>query len=255
MSRLDLIESRIKELIENSADFLPWNDQYAVLVHRLCEAIQHYLINNGPLSEIQPSCLNIVMNPGDLQFWKKQPDWEKALPAVFSAMLVEFGYTIGKTPELFLSAKNSLDTGDILIKVVENLPSQGKTGVVTIKKNPSPIVENIYQAKLITNGTDETAIGKPVTNLGRHSSNDIVFDDLRISRTHAQIRKSQDGYRIFDVSSTGGTFVNGERITSHLLRSGDVISLAGFTLIYVDEQNNHAGFKKESTVEIKVGKL
>jgi pSer/pThr/pTyr-binding forkhead associated (FHA) protein len=40
---------------------------------------------------------------------------------------------------------------------------------------------------------------------------------------------------IFDLNSTGGTFVNGKRVTQSMLYPGDVISLAGVPLIYGQE--------------------
>jgi pSer/pThr/pTyr-binding forkhead associated (FHA) protein len=46
----------------------------------------------------------------------------------------------------------------------------------------------------------------------------------------------RDRYMIFDLNSTGGTFVNGIQITQQELTPGDLISLAGVPLIYGQEQ-------------------
>lgn len=76
------------------------------------------------------------------------------------------------------------------------------------------------------------------TNIGRRLSNHLVLNDIRISRLHAQIKVLENQYYIFDLDSTGGTFVNGDRITQALLSSGDKISLAGFPLTFVFETDN-----------------
>jgi len=61
--------------------------------------------------------------------------------------------------------------------------------------------------------------------LGRQSDNDLVLLDNRISRRHARIVQAEAGYVLEDVESRHGTYVNGERITSSRLKSGDQISL------------------------------
>ena len=74
-----------------------------------------------------------------------------------------------------------------------------------------------------------------VITIGRRLDNDLVLDDPRVSRTHAQLRAIDGRYVIFDLHSTGGTFVNGEQITQCILSPGDLIWLAGVTLVYGEE--------------------
>jgi pilus assembly protein CpaF len=62
--------------------------------------------------------------------------------------------------------------------------------------------------------------------IGREAINDIMFQELEISRRHASISLSGGKYLIEDLSSTNGTFVNGRRINSPVvMTSGDVIDL------------------------------
>ncbi len=53
--------------------------------------------------------------------------------------------------------------------------------------------------------------------LGRSSNRaDIVFEnDNTVSRIHASIVREGSDYRIFDEQSTGGTWVNGQRVPEH----------------------------------------
>jgi pSer/pThr/pTyr-binding forkhead associated (FHA) protein len=71
-----------------------------------------------------------------------------------------------------------------------------------------------------------------VINIGRRLDNQLVIDDPRISRSHAQLRAIKGRFVIFDLNSTGGTFVNGERTSQSVMYPGDVISLAGVPLVY-----------------------
>ena len=48
--------------------------------------------------------------------------------------------------------------------------------------------------------------------LGRDSSNAIRLQDTEISRRHAELRRESDGYRVVDLRSANGTFVNGKPV-------------------------------------------
>jgi len=68
--------------------------------------------------------------------------------------------------------------------------------------------------------------------LGRDVSCDIVIDDERASRRHAQVRPSARGWIVEDVGSTNGTRVNGFRMTVQLLVDGDVITIGATTFTF-----------------------
>lgn len=91
-------------------------------------------------------------------------------------------------------------------------------------------------AFLIIEGLKVHPLTKPVINIGRRFENHIIIDDPRVSRQHAQLRAIHGHFVLFDLSSTSGTFVNGQRANQVVLYPGDVISLAGVTLIF--SQNN-----------------
>jgi len=49
--------------------------------------------------------------------------------------------------------------------------------------------------------------------VGRDASADIVIDTPNVSRQHARIEVTEEGYRVTDLGSTNGTWLNGERVT------------------------------------------
>lgn len=75
-------------------------------------------------------------------------------------------------------------------------------------------------------------LGKPVMVIGRVSSNDISVDDESVSRQHAEIRKSGEGYTVKDLDSANGTFVNDEPIREAALRPGDVVKFGVVEFTY-----------------------
>ncbi|MFN2151650.1 MAG: FHA domain-containing protein, partial [Anaerolineales bacterium] len=100
-------------------------------------------------------------------------------------------------------------------------------------------------AFIILNGVQVYPLDQSVINIGRRSDNHVVIEDPRVSRHHAQIRAVNGRYEIFDLDSTGGTFVNRQRVNQSVLRPGDVISLAGVPLIYGQEAPNSLGKTRE----------
>lgn len=69
----------------------------------------------------------------------------------------------------------------------------------------------------------------PLT-VGRDPKNDIVLDDRRVSRRHAEIRLRLGRYTLYDLQSTNGTFVNGRRIAEMVLSDNDRITIGGAEL-------------------------
>jgi hypothetical protein len=61
--------------------------------------------------------------------------------------------------------------------------------------------------------------------IGRSSDCDLAIDDRAISRHHARLRRTIEGWDVLDLGSTNGTWLNGRRITSAVARPGDELDL------------------------------
>jgi len=97
---------------------------------------------------------------------------------------------------------------------------------------PATNVAVPQNAILIIEGVIVHLLRESVINIGRKLENQIAIDDPRISREHAQLRAINGHFVLFDLNSTGGTFVNGQRTSEVVLYPGDLISLAGVTMTY-----------------------
>ena len=78
-------------------------------------------------------------------------------------------------------------------------------------------------------------LDQEVINIGRSLENHLVIDDPSVSRAHAQLIAIKNHFMVFDQNSTGGTFVNGKRISRTVLNSGDILSLAAVSMLYVED--------------------
>jgi hypothetical protein len=68
---------------------------------------------------------------------------------------------------------------------------------------------------------------QPLTTIGRTRHNDVQVDAPSVSRKHAEIALTENGYVLRDLGSENGTFVNGERIAEHPLIDGDLLHFGG----------------------------
>lgn len=74
-------------------------------------------------------------------------------------------------------------------------------------------------------------LGPEVTRIGRHPGSDIVFDDITVSRVHAELRRGPAGLVVSDLGSLNGTYVNQRRVDSASLRHGDELQIGRFRMI------------------------
>jgi predicted component of type VI protein secretion system len=77
-------------------------------------------------------------------------------------------------------------------------------------------------------------MGMTVT-IGRLSDNSIAIDDAAVSSHHACVFREGGQCVVEDLQSTNGTFVNGTRVSRHVLRSGDVVTVGKHRLV-LDER-------------------
>jgi pSer/pThr/pTyr-binding forkhead associated (FHA) protein len=73
--------------------------------------------------------------------------------------------------------------------------------------------------------------------IGRASDCGLELADPKVSRWHASIRREPSGcYRLLDLGSTGGTFVEGRRIMDTFLHDGDSIQIGDTRLSFEDAE-------------------
>jgi ABC-type multidrug transport system ATPase subunit/pSer/pThr/pTyr-binding forkhead associated (FHA) protein len=74
---------------------------------------------------------------------------------------------------------------------------------------------------------------RPRVRIGRLPDNDVVLDDLLVSRRHAVLDRTAQGWRLTDLGTGNGTFVNGRRVASAVVGPGDVVGI-GHALLHLE---------------------
>jgi pSer/pThr/pTyr-binding forkhead associated (FHA) protein len=70
------------------------------------------------------------------------------------------------------------------------------------------------------------------TTAGRHPDADIFLDDVTVSRKHAEFLREGDRFRLRDVGSLNGTYVNRERVDELVLSAGDEVQIGKYRMTF-----------------------
>ncbi len=143
-----------------------------------------------------------------------------------AGILFEAHITINVFPD------ENLKEGEFSVKAMWKEANLSETKSIDRSGEIDPIPNIPPKSFLIVGGSKIFTLEQDVINIGRKLENHLVIDDPRISRKHSQLRAIKGRYLLFDLDSSGGTYVNGERITKITLHPGDVISLAGVPIVY-----------------------
>ncbi|HXF85149.1 MAG TPA: FHA domain-containing protein [Anaerolineales bacterium] len=234
MSRLDQLESRLQSLIENElTGLLPGLKGEERIIQRLSSAIKQNIIEQKDRNAIAPNVFTLIVSTDTAPLWKEARVTE-TLRNIIAAAVKDVGLRLEAQPTITIATDDSYAPEDISVLASHKLePVEDTQGMATnsnkdIQEN-NAIPENAF---LIIEGVKVYPLKEPVINIGRRLENHLVIDDPRISRNHAQLRAIKGRFVLFDLNSTGGTFVNGQRTSQTVLYPGDVISLAGVALIF-----------------------
>lgn len=107
-------------------------------------------------------------------------------------------------------------------------------------------------AAFVTEDGDRLPVTSWEASIGRRGVSDIVINLPNISRKHAVLSKTDDGFRISDTESSGGITVNGEAVNgSAELQIGDKVELSGFAMRLVNPISEDYEEHKQKKVKTK----
>jgi hypothetical protein len=95
--------------------------------------------------------------------------------------------------------------------------------------------KNVVSSRLVlvtTEGETSFPLTRDAYTIGRHRNNDIVISDPKVSSFHARIDRSAEGYLLVDLKSRNGSYINGKRLETGVLKTGDEVRMGTARLIY-----------------------
>ena len=233
--RLEQLESRLQALIEvRLVSVLPGFQVEDLVIQKLATAMKSSLVEDVDGKKLVPNVYTLIVSPNNVERWQ-QPQLLEAMINSLKIVGEEAGLKFSAPPTI--SIVQNLQQEESLVDVVASHQLEATANT----RGMTPLSEASRKeargslpqdAFLIVDGVKVFPLSETVINVGRRLDNQLVIDDPRVSRNHAQLRAIKGRYIIFDLNSTGGTFVNGQRTSQSVLYPGDVISLAGVPLIF-----------------------
>lgn len=226
------MESRLQSLIEGSAArFFRRGAPEEDLVQRLAHEVQNGLHRDADGNLVAPNLYTLFVSPERFSEMEDNPGLFDQLSQALQEAAEQAGVTFSSPPVLRVYPDPALQGSAINIHAQDSLAGLAQTSDLSQEEwlHAGDFPPNAF---LIVDGMHTFPLRRSVINIGRRSDNHLVVDDPRVSRVHAQLRAVRGRYLLFDLDSTGGTFLNGERIRQAMLSPGDVITLAGVPLVY-----------------------
>ena len=231
---LDQLETKLQFLVENQlTGLLPGLKSEDKIIQKLAIALKQNIIEHKNKDLLAPNVYTLIVAVDSAPMWRQAHIIE-----VLKNIIITAGRDVGlkfeSAPTITITTDENYGISEASIVASHKLePVEETQGMETNPDNEPETNDAIPEnAFLIIEGVKVHPLKESVINIGRRLENHVVIDDPRISRNHAQLRAIKGRFVLFDLNSTGGTFVNGQRTSQTVLYPGDVISLAGVALIF-----------------------
>lgn len=234
--KLTKLEGHIEQIVEGTfTRLLAGRLQPRELAVHLARAMEDFAIPGPKGSTLAPTHYRVRLNPIDADALKTEsPSLVSGLSAHLLIFARELELVLLTRPTISIEADANIKPNELLVEAVGD--PNDTTRPMSQQEAEKEHNARAPKAFVILNGAKHLPLEKPVVTLGRKLDNVIVLDDPRVSRHHAQIRQRYGRWVLYDLGSASGTTVNNERVDECVLRPGDVIALAGTTLIYGEEE-------------------
>ncbi|HEY68247.1 MAG TPA: DUF3662 domain-containing protein [Thermoflexia bacterium] len=171
----------------------------------------------------------------------EQPALEEELAHHVTELAAQAGLALEVTPVVHVLPDEGIGPHEVHVEarwMPEEVPETEKTREMEASGGEARAAAEMLplgRPFLILEGHRHVNLLQPVVSIGRALDNDVIIEDPRVSRHHAQLRRRYGRYVLYDLGSSGGTTINGYPVEECVLHSGDVISFAGVQVIYGED--------------------
>jgi hypothetical protein len=244
---VERVEAFVSRVIEGwSARLFGAKLQPVQIAKRLIRAMEaHQTISLS--KTFVPNSYVVSLGPTDFaQFEQYRRSLERDLAETLLGAARERSYTLLGYPSVELERDDDLAPGDIRVSCAmvdasgDEVEPDAKTlgavesGHTMVLDREALLKERprAPRASLAQRDGPPVSLGQDPVLIGRDPQNDLVLDDRRVSRKHAEVRLRLGRYTLYDLQSTNGTYVNGRRVAERVLDDGDKISIGGLEIVF-----------------------
>jgi hypothetical protein len=262
MNVLSRFEATLQGIVEGSFGRVFRSRLHPVEVSKKLQRAMDQNLSIAAGQHIAPNVYDVSLSPRDYEQFTANarsfiPQFQNDLIALARAR----GYTLNTRPIVLFHENPHLITGELRIdaRLAEPQDSPAMTGTAgdvaldqTRELGPAErqqmdeelaqaqaqaAPEAMPQAWLILRrpdgGGQVRRLDRPVIHLGRHAGNEVVVNDRRVSRYHAEIRYERGQFVLYDLGSLNGVGVNGVLTRGPVtLRNNDQLSVGNHDFIF-----------------------
>jgi Protein of unknown function (DUF3662)/FHA domain len=244
---VERVEAFVSRVIEGwSARLFGAKLQPVQIAKRLIRAMEsHQTISLS--KTFVPNSYVVSLGPTDFaQFEQYRKSLERDLAETLLGAARERSYTLLAYPSVELERDDDMPPGDIRVscamvdasgdEVAADPKALGavESGHTMVLDREALLKDRPRAPRASIEQRDAPAVplGPDPVLIGRDPQNDVVLDDRRVSRKHAEVRLRLGRYTLYDLQSTNGTYVNGRRVAEKVLEDGDKISIGGLEIVF-----------------------
>ena len=246
---MERVESFFSRVVEGwSARLFRAKLQPVQIAKRLIRAMEAHQTISLSKTFVPNSYVVSLAQSDYAQFEQYRRSLEQELAETLLGAARERSFTLLGYPSVEVERDDDLAPGDIRVScalvdaagdAVQDTKTLGiaETGHTMVLDREALLRERprAPKAMLEPRDGDVVSLGADPLLIGRDPQSDLVLDDRRVSRKHAEIRLRLGRYTLYDLQSTNGTFVNGRRIAEKVLEDGDRLSIGGLEIAFRSE--------------------
>ncbi|MGW5388318.1 BTAD domain-containing putative transcriptional regulator [Nocardia sp. NPDC003963] len=170
----------------------------------------------------------------------REPLWAQLITALYLSERHADALEACRRVRAVLAEELGIDPGPALLELERRVLRQEPLSTVEMKsveRMAAAMTDTVTEVpRTVRSGQLRLPDGRTVVvahggfRIGRMTDNDLILDDPKASRYHAQIKLGRAGLLIEDLDSANGVFVNEQPIDSALLADGDAIRIGGTVL-------------------------
>lgn len=235
MSALQRFEQLMEQMVEGSLARLFRSPIQPVDIARRLERAMESRQSIGARHVAVPHLYRVFLNPQDFTaFAALREQFEQDLAVYLRDLAEERHFMLLDAPHVVLAADAAVSrrTIQVVAETAESAAPESPTQAMRALSGAERRTERAHLRLQTADGVQTVAIDATTFAIGRGLDNDLVLDDHRVSRNHAQLRYRRRRFVLTDLDSTNGTSINGKRIREAEVTDGDRISLGGLELTF-----------------------
>lgn len=237
---LDKIENKLKHLFENRFSRSSTNVFHNRLAEELCGTILRTAREDEDGNLVAPNKFSFNLPQDIFQTIENKNELADDISKTLQELISDTGIKTLAPITLSFSLDTTLSTDDLKMNFEFSGSTVTNTSVYEVNKEWEQKTDDTQTHAYLLFKGQLIVIDEPVFNIGRGDGNNLIIENRYISRAHAQIRYINQKYVIFDLNSSGGTYLNGKRIKKQSLQPGDLITLSKTEIVF--------GIENESTL-------